>query len=103
MRTFPGEPDDCERQHSKHHELNVQKIIVTESGACIYSASADAARELPDLDVTIRGAVSIARRLQDPLAELVKIDPQSIGVGQYQHDVSQVQLGRQLNTVVRIV
>ncbi|HBM85054.1 MAG TPA: RNA-binding transcriptional accessory protein, partial [Halieaceae bacterium] len=66
----------------------------------IYSASEFAAREFPDLDVTIRGAVSIARRLQDPLAELVKIDPKSIGVGQYQHDVSQVQLARQLDAVV---
>ena len=74
--------------------------MVNEAGASIYSASEFAAREFPDLDVTIRGAVSIARRLQDPLAELVKIEPKSIGVGQYQHDVSQVQLARQLNTVV---
>jgi uncharacterized protein len=81
-------------------DLDVRKVMVNEAGASIYSASEFAAREFPDLDVTIRGAVSIARRLQDPLAELVKIDPQSIGVGQYQHDVSQVQLGRQLNTVV---
>jgi protein Tex len=81
-------------------ELKVQKVMVNEAGASIYSASELAAREFPDLDVTIRGAVSIARRLQDPLAELVKIDPKSIGVGQYQHDVSQVQLARQLNTVV---
>jgi uncharacterized protein len=83
-----------------HPELNVRKVMVNESGASIYSASEVAAREFPDLDVTIRGAVSIARRLQDPLAELVKIDPKSIGVGQYQHDVSQVQLARQLDTVV---
>ena len=83
-----------------HPELNVRKVMVNESGASIYSASEIAAREFPDLDVTIRGAVSIARRLQDPLAELVKIDPKSIGVGQYQHDVSQVQLARQLDTVV---
>ena len=75
-----------------HPELAVRKAMVNESGASIYSASEFAAGEFPDLDVTIRGAVSIARRLQDPLAELVKIDPKSIGVGQYQHDVSQVQL-----------
>ena len=85
---------------SAHPELKVRKVIVNESGASIYSASELAALEFPDLDVTIRGAVSIARRLQDPLAELVKIDPKSIGVGQYQHDVSQVMLARQLNTVV---
>ena len=83
-----------------HPELGVRKVVVNEAGASVYSASEFAAREFPDLDVTIRGAVSIARRLQDPLAELVKIDPKSIGVGQYQHDVSQVQLGRQLNAVV---
>ena len=83
-----------------HPELTVRKAMVNESGASIYSASEFAAREFPDLDVTIRGAVSIARRLQDPLAELVKIDPKSIGVGQYQHDVSQVQLARQLDSVV---
>lgn len=79
-----------------HLELDVRKTMVNESGASIYSASEFAAREFPDLDVTIRGAVSIARRLQDPLAELVKIEPKSIGVGQYQHDVSQLQLARQL-------
>jgi protein Tex len=83
-----------------HPDLDVRRVVVNEAGASIYSASEFAAREFPDLDVTIRGAVSIARRLQDPLAELVKIDPKSIGVGQYQHDVSQVQLGRQLNAVV---
>ncbi|EED32960.1 general secretion pathway protein J [gamma proteobacterium NOR5-3] len=83
-----------------HPELSVRRVVVNEAGASIYSASELAAKEFPDVDVTIRGAVSIARRLQDPLAELVKIDPQSIGVGQYQHDVSQVQLGRQLNAVV---
>lgn len=81
-------------------ELKAQPVIVNESGASIYSASEFASKELPDLDVTIRGAVSIARRLQDPLAELVKIDPQSIGVGQYQHDVSQTELARQLDAVV---
>ncbi|TXS89291.1 RNA-binding transcriptional accessory protein [Parahaliea maris] len=84
----------------QHPELKTSKVIVNESGASIYSASEFAAREFPDLDVTIRGAVSIARRLQDPLAELVKIEPKSIGVGQYQHDVSQVQLARQLDAVV---
>jgi len=83
-----------------HPELDVRKVMVNESGASIYSASEFAAREFPDLDVTIRGAVSIARRLQDPLAELVKIEPKSIGVGQYQHDVSQLQLARQLDSVV---
>lgn len=84
----------------QHPELRCRKVMVNESGASIYSASEFAAREFPDLDVTIRGAVSIARRLQDPLAELVKIEPKSIGVGQYQHDVSQVQLARQLDAVV---
>ena len=74
--------------------------MVNEAGASIYSASEFAAKEFPDLDVTIRGAVSIARRLQDPLAELVKIDPKSIGVGQYQHDVSQVQLAKSLDSVI---
>ncbi len=81
-------------------ELNAKAVVVNESGASIYSASEYAAQELPNLDVTIRGAVSIARRLQDPLAELVKIEPKSIGVGQYQHDVSQTELNRQLNNVV---
>ncbi len=81
-------------------ELKLARIVVNESGASVYSASEFASRELPDLDVTIRGAVSIARRLQDPLAELVKIEPKSIGVGQYQHDVSQVQLSRSLDAVV---
>ncbi|AZZ94839.1 S1 RNA-binding domain-containing protein [Hahella sp. KA22] len=81
-------------------QLKLTKIMVNESGASIYSASEYAAKEFPDLDVTIRGAVSIARRLQDPLAELVKIDPKSIGVGQYQHDVSQTQLARTLDAVV---
>ncbi|WP_374333727.1 Tex-like N-terminal domain-containing protein, partial [Aestuariivirga sp.] len=76
------------------------KVIVSEAGASVYSASELAAREFPDLDVSLRGAVSIARRLQDPLAELVKIEPKSIGVGQYQHDVDQYQLGRSLGAVV---
>ncbi|MFA5494896.1 MAG: Tex family protein [Porticoccaceae bacterium] len=83
-----------------HPELSLQKVIVNEAGASIYSASAEAAREMPDLDVTIRGAVSIGRRLQDPLAELVKIDPKSIGVGQYQHDVNQTQLAKSLDVVI---
>jgi uncharacterized protein len=83
-----------------HPELQVQKVMVNEAGASIYSASEFAAKEFPDLDVTIRGAISIARRLQDPLAELVKLEPKSIGVGQYQHDVSQVQLAKQLEAVV---
>ncbi|TDX33044.1 uncharacterized protein DFO67_101341 [Modicisalibacter xianhensis] len=78
----------------------LSKVMVSEAGASVYSASEYAAREFPDLDVTIRGAISIARRLQDPLAELVKIEPKSIGVGQYQHDVSQVQLSRSLEAVI---
>jgi protein Tex len=80
--------------------VRIQKMIVSEAGASVYSASELAAREFPDLDVSLRGAVSIARRLQDPLAELVKIDPQSIGVGQYQHDVSQFKLAKRLDAVV---
>ncbi|GAA4612597.1 Tex family protein [Actinoallomurus liliacearum] len=86
---------DLIKQHPK-----VTKIVVSEAGASVYSASPYASRELPDLDVSLRGAVSIARRLQDPLAELVKIDPKSIGVGQYQHDVSEVKLSRSLDAVV---
>ncbi len=81
-------------------EMTLTKVMVSEAGASVYSASAFASAELPDLDVTIRGAVSIARRLQDPLAELVKIDPKSIGVGQYQHDLSDVKLSRSLDAVV---
>ena len=81
-------------------ELNMTSIVVSEAGASVYSASEFASKELPELDVSLRGAVSIARRLQDPLAELVKIDPKSIGVGQYQHDVSQFQLARSLDAVV---
>ena len=81
-------------------ELKLTKIVVSEAGASVYSASEFASRELPNMDVTLRGAVSIARRLQDPLAELVKIDPKSIGVGQYQHDVGQFQLARSLDAVV---
>jgi uncharacterized protein len=81
-------------------DLKMTKIVVSEAGASVYSASAYASEELPDLDVTLRGAVSIARRLQDPLAELVKIDPKSIGVGQYQHDLSELKLSRSLDGVV---
>jgi uncharacterized protein len=83
-----------------HPELRLNKIVVSEAGASVYSASEFATREFPQLDVSLRGAVSIARRLQDPLAELVKIDPKSIGVGQYQHDVSQGKLARTLDAVV---
>jgi uncharacterized protein len=86
--------------HKRHPELATRKVMVSEAGASVYSASALAAREFPDLDVSLRGAVSIARRLQDPLAELVKIDPKSIGVGQYQHDVDQRGLARSLDAVV---
>jgi uncharacterized protein len=81
-------------------DLNLQKIVVSEAGASIYSASEFAAKEFPELDVSLRGAVSIARRLQDPLAELVKIEPKAIGVGQYQHDVNQRELARALDAVV---
>jgi len=81
-------------------ELGLTRIVVSEAGASVYSASEYAAREFPDLDVSLRGAVSIARRLQDPLAELVKIEPKSIGVGQYQHDVSQSELARTLDAIV---
>ncbi|MVF14098.1 RNA-binding transcriptional accessory protein [Ketobacter sp. MCCC 1A13808] len=84
----------------KHPELNAQKVMVSEAGASVYSASEFAAREFPKLDVTYRGAVSIARRLQDPLAELVKIEPKAIGVGQYQHDVSQAKMALSLGAVV---
>ena len=80
--------------------MGLHKIVVSEAGASIYSASELAAKEFPELDVSLRGAVSIARRLQDPLAELVKIDPKSIGVGQYQHDVNQTQLAKTLDAVV---
>ena len=85
---------------AKHPELKLTKVMVSEAGASVYSASAYAAAELPELDVSLRGAVSIARRLQDPLAELVKIDPKSIGVGQYQHDLAETKLSRSLDAVV---
>ncbi|MEW6234609.1 MAG: Tex family protein [Candidatus Omnitrophota bacterium] len=83
-----------------HPELKLEKLVVSEAGASVYSASELAAQEFPELDVSLRGAASIARRLQDPLAELVKIEPKAIGVGQYQHDVSQTQLARTLDAVV---
>ncbi|MFJ9592206.1 Tex family protein [Streptomyces virginiae] len=85
---------------SRHPDLGLTKVMVSEAGASVYSASAFASQELPGMDVSLRGAVSIARRLQDPLAELVKIDPKSIGVGQYQHDLSEVKLSRSLDAVV---
>lgn len=85
---------------AQHPELKLTKVMVSEAGASVYSASAFASQELPGMDVSLRGAVSIARRLQDPLAELVKIDPKSIGVGQYQHDLSEVKLSRSLDAVV---
>ena len=99
--TASRETDNLAGQLIKlHPDLELTKVVVSEAGASIYSASAYASRELPGLDVSLRGAVSIARRLQDPLAELVKIDPKSIGVGQYQHDVSEPKLSRSLNAVV---
>ncbi|MCO1335500.1 RNA-binding transcriptional accessory protein [Microbulbifer sp. OS29] len=98
--TASRETDKFVGETLKQYKLSAQKVVVNEAGASIYSASEFAAREFPDLDVTIRGAISIARRLQDPLAELVKIEPKSIGVGQYQHDVSQTQLARSLDAVV---
>ena len=83
---------------ARHPELGLTKVVVSEAGASVYSASELASQEFPDLDVSLRGAVSIARRLQDPLAELVKIDPKSIGVGQYQHDLDQLRLSRERST-----
>ncbi|MCK5003296.1 MAG: helix-hairpin-helix domain-containing protein, partial [Gammaproteobacteria bacterium] len=90
----------CNELMKKHPELRLSSIVVSEAGASVYSASELAAKEFPDLDVTFRGSISIARRLQDPLAELVKIDPKAIGVGQYQHDVNQSRLARKLEAVV---
>ena len=99
--TASRETDRLARDLIKRHpDLGLTSIVVSEAGASVYSASEFASRELPELDVSLRGAVSIARRLQDPLAELVKIDPKSIGVGQYQHDVSEFQLARSLDAVV---
>lgn len=89
------------KQLAKLHEgAEIQRVVVSEAGASVYSASEFASQEMPDVDVSLRGAASIARRLQDPLAELVKIDPKSIGVGQYQHDVNQSELARTLDAVV---
>src|SRR3546814_9973177 len=79
---------------TRHQDLDFKRVVVSEAGASVYSASELAAHEFPDLDVSLRGAVSIARRLQDPLAELVKIEPQANGVGQYQHDVNQREIAR---------
>ena len=99
--TASRETDRLAADLSKRHpELQLKKLVVNEAGASVYSASDIAREEFPELDVSIRGAISIARRLQDPLAELVKIEPKSIGVGQYQHDVSQTRLGQTLDAVV---
>lgn len=98
--TASRETDNFVADVIKRGNLKVQKIIVSEAGASVYSASELAAKEFPNMDVSLRGAVSIARRLQDPLAELVKIDPKSIGVGQYQHDVSQSMLAKRLDAIV---
>lgn len=98
--TASRESDQFVADTIKKNQLKTQKIVVSEAGASVYSASELAAKEFPDLDVSLRGAVSIARRLQDPLAELVKIDPKSIGVGQYQHDVSQSMLAKRLDAIV---
>jgi protein Tex len=99
--TASRETDAFVGQLIREHNLQVTKVMVSESGASIYSASEIASKEFPDLDITVRGAISIARRLQDPLAELVKSDPKSIGVGQYQHDVNQTQLRKCLDRVVQ--
>ena len=98
--TAGRETETFVREALRHFELDVPVVMVSEAGASVYSASDAAREEFPELDVTIRGAISIARRLQDPLAELVKIDPKSIGVGQYQHDVSETGLRRSLEAVV---
>ncbi|SHO58374.1 Tex family protein [Vibrio quintilis] len=98
--TASRETDSFAADLIKRGNLKVQKIVVSEAGASVYSASELAAQEFPEMDVSLRGAVSIARRLQDPLAELVKIDPKSIGVGQYQHDVNQSLLAKRLDAVV---
>jgi len=99
--TASRETDRLARDLIKRHpQLGLRSLVVSEAGASVYSASEYASQELPDLDVSLRGAVSIARRLQDPLAELVKIEPKAIGVGQYQHDVNQTKLSRSLDTVV---
>jgi len=93
--------DTLKKLHAQHPEVAIPMVVsVSEAGASVYSASEIARREFPDLDLTVRGAISIGRRLQDPLAELVKVDPKAIGVGQYQHDVSQTMLGAKLDEVV---
>jgi len=98
--TASKETDIFVRDILKRHKLSVKSVVVNEAGASVYSASETARGEFPNLDVTVRGAISIARRLQDPLAELVKIDPKAIGVGQYQHDVNQKELKKSLELVV---
>jgi uncharacterized protein len=99
--TASRETDKLAGELAKEHpDLKLAKVVVSEAGASVYSASAYASQELPGMDVSLRGAVSIARRLQDPLAELVKIDPKSIGVGQYQHDIAETKLARSLDAVV---
>ena len=98
--TASRETDAFVAQLIRENKLRIDKVVVSESGASIYSASDIAIEEFPDLDVTVRGAISIARRLQDPLAELVKSDPKTIGVGQYQHDVNQPKLKKQLDRIV---
>ena len=98
--TAGRETETFVREALRHFEIDVPVVMVSEAGASVYSASDVAREEFPDLDLTVRGAISIARRLQDPLAELVKIDPKSIGVGQYQHDVSQTGLKKSLDEVV---
>ena len=98
--TASRETEAFVRDFLKEQSLNIFEVTVNESGASIYSASDIARQEFPDLDLTVRGAISIARRLQDPLAELVKLDPKSIGVGQYQHDVDQRQLHKSLEAVI---
>ena len=98
--TASKETDIFVRDIISRHNLNLSSVVVSEAGASVYSASENAIKEFPDLDVTVRGAISIARRLQDPLAELVKIDPKSIGVGQYQHDIDQKELKRFLDMTV---
>ena len=98
--TASKETDIFVRDVINRHNLNVGSVVVSEAGASVYSASENAIKEFPDIDVTARGAISIARRLQDPLAELVKIDPKSIGVGQYQHDIDQKELKRFLDVTV---
>ena len=98
--TASKETDIFVRDVINRHNLNIGSVVVSEAGASVYSASENAIKEFPDIDVTARGAISIARRLQDPLAELVKIDPKSIGVGQYQHDIDQKELKRFLDVTV---